>query len=155
MSILAGEQQVLDLEGAGVAVLWRREDWFLSTTVYRRFGFGLTAWHLYEPEDRTATNHAYSNADLWAIATLRPETSTISIADGDRRLTSQAELEDLPRSTVLVADGDLYQNYGGEWWRLDGGSCDDEVLRPKELWDWHGESGVTVIWHPSEAGTTS
>lgn len=151
MSVLEREQQVLDLAGAGVAVLWRRDDWFVSTTVYRCFGEG--GWLLCEPEGGDNHGHRYPNDALWAIATQRPQTSTVSIADGTRQVESVAELEMLPRDTLVQVEQDVLQNLGGEWWPIQPvPTADDEILRTKQLWDWYGAAGITVIWHPEETG---
>lgn len=153
MTVLTTEQQVLDMSDATTVVLWQLEHGFLSTSIYHRYSPG-GKWTIFDPEERSATDHDYTNANLWAIATLRQRKSVVSVADGTHRVASFEELALLPRYTIVEAGDNIYQNFGGEWRQMDPWSDPEEdTLRLMELWEWHGtEPGITLIWHPSETG---
>jgi hypothetical protein len=162
VSILATEEEVLAIEGAGTVVLWRSDDRFLDATVYHRYDF-TSRWSRCDPEDRDASLHDYSNADLWTIATKRPRKSVISLGDLDEKVVSLDELRALPRLSIIEADGDIYQLFAGEWWQMEASeSGEPETWKPAEMWGWHSSrgDGITLRWNPSEteshrAGSTS
>lgn len=165
MTILTSEQQVLDLAGPGVLVLWRVYVPFkdrpdskrLTTELYHRGDFGAIRWTRYDPEDRFARDFQYLNKDIWAIAGRPGMETVVSVADGTHRVASDSELFDLPRLTVVSAGDNVYQNFGGEWWQMDPWSNpEDDTLSPEFLWDWHGSDGdgIVILWHPAETGVT-
>lgn len=155
MSVVTTEQEVLALEGAGTVLLWSQDGRRLRTTMYHRDEF-TERWSRVDPEDVLADMHRYSNADLWTIATLRPERSSVSISDVNRRVASLDELAALPTSSVVEAGFAVYQRHGDQWWLMQNGSDpDSDYLSSAAMWEWYGraDEAIVLIWHPEETET--